>query len=110
MNVFELKNILVPLEMLGAIVIVVIAILNYSLKAKILKSGYKEEEYIKLLRTAFEYRSSALKWGILLLFAGIGLVIIAYLPDQASFSFGVEVIVIGLGFITYYLIARKENL
>jgi len=104
------QHILVPLGMIAGIIITVIAILNYSLKSKILKSGYQQEEYIKLLKSAFEYRSSALKWGLIMLFGGIGLVIINYIPnyEEGPLPYGIEAIMLAAGFITYYIVSRKE--
>ena len=105
----EAQHILVPLGMVAGIIIIVIAILNYLLKRRILNSGNHDEEYIKLLNSAFEYRFSSLKWGLLLLFAGMGLVVNAYLPNNyAPLAFGIEAIFLAGGFLTYYFLTKKD--
>ncbi len=103
---------LVPIALFGATVIIVIAILNFILKMRLISSGNKDEYYIKLLTGSFEYKSSALKWGLILLFGGIGLVVIEFIPGGKVYGsplpFGIEAIFLSIGLLVYYLIVRKE--
>jgi dolichol kinase len=90
---------------------VAIAFLNFLLKRRIIKSGLLDEKYLQLL-TNQENKLAALKWGIIFLFSGLGLIVIGLLPYQADTSpipWGVEVIFTGLGFLVYYLLVRKDN-
>ena len=52
----------------------------------------------------------ALKWGILLLFLGMGIFIANVLEQKMDFddgiTFGVVLLFLGAGFLTYYLIVR----
>jgi len=95
----------------GIIAVVGMEFMNYLLKRRIIKSGKLDENYLRLL-TKQGNKVSALKWGILFLFAGLGLVVIGLLPFQAETSpipWGVEVIFIGAGFLTYFLLIRKDK-
>lgn len=93
--------------------VVGIELMNYLLKRRIIRSGKLDENYLRLLTRQYN-KISSLKWGILSLFGGLGLIIIGTLPFNAETSpipWGIEVIFIGAGFLTYYLLIRndKEN-
>jgi hypothetical protein len=108
----NLDHVLVPLALFGAVVIVIIAILNFILKMRILNSGVKDEYYIRLLANSFEYKSSTLKWGLLLLFGGLGLVVNEFIPTDSfdsPLAYGIEAIFLAGGFLLYYIFARKEK-
>lgn len=108
----SLQHVLVPIVFFMGIVIIVIAILNFILRLRIINSGQKDAEYIKLLGHAFDYQSSALKWGLLLLYGGIGLIVIHFIPDDRDFEssllLGIEAVFLAAGFLTYYFIVRKS--
>lgn len=91
--------------------VVAIEFLNYLLRRRIIKSGKLDENYIRLL-TKQVGKTSALKWGVLFLFSGLGLIFIGFLPyeaDKSPIPWGVEVIFTGIGFLVYYLLVKKEN-
>ncbi|MCJ8210269.1 hypothetical protein MUY27_11170 [Mucilaginibacter sp. RS28] len=101
---------LVAIACFASVVVVIIAILNFILRLRILSSGHKDEEYVKLLRSAFDFKSSALKWGLLFLFGGIGLFIVGYVPYYpAPFPFAVESVCIAFAFLLYYFITVKQR-
>ena len=84
---------------------------NFLLKRRIIKSGQLNEHYVRLL-TRQTGKSSALKWGILFLCGGIGLVIIGMLPfkaDESPIPWGIEVVCIGAGFLVYYLLVKNDE-
>lgn len=88
-----------------------IAFLNFLLKRRIIKSGNLDENYLRLLKKE-DNIISALKWGIILSFSGIGLLLIGFLPfdpETSPIPYGIEIICVGLGFLTYYLLIRKEK-
>lgn len=109
----NIENILVSTAVFAAITIVIIALLNFILRMRILKSGHKDENYIRLLYRSLEYKLNELKWGILLLFGGLALVVIEFLPDSVTFEsplpYGIATIFLAAGFLTYYLIVKKQN-
>lgn len=95
----------------GIIAVVGMEFMNYLLKRRIIRSGKLDEQYLRLL-TKQGNKVSSLKWGIIFLFGGIGLVVIGLLPFEAETSpipWGVEVIFIGAGFLTYFLLIRKDK-
>lgn len=107
----ELSAHLMVTAVIGIIAYLAIEFLNFLLRRRAMKAGHLDEHYVRLL-TNKPNKFSALKWGIIFLFAGLGLVVIAFLPYSAEKSpipWGVEIIFIGLGFLVYYLILTKKK-
>ncbi len=94
------------------IAVVIIARYNYLLKKRILDSGPLNDESLKILKALSNFGSEALKWGIILLSGGIGLVLLEFIPFSAESSplpYGVEIICIAGGFLIYYTLSKKEH-
>jgi hypothetical protein len=104
-----------------AVVIVIISILNHRIKMRMIKDGHVDENSIKILSQENSgFKLDTLKWGIILLFGGIGLIILDYLPHNdvldsrynyrdSPLPFGIEIVCLALGFLVYYFIARNIN-
>jgi hypothetical protein len=93
------------------ITVIIIALLNFILRWKILASGHVDEKLLEVLKKP-DYKYSMLKWGILLLFGGFGLVTLHFLPfyaEQSPLPWGIELIFIAAGFLVYYAIVRNEK-
>jgi hypothetical protein len=102
-----------------AIVVIIIAILNHRIKMRMIKDGHVDENSIKILSQENSgFKLDTLKWGIILLFGGIGLIILDYLPHNdvldsrynyrdSPLPFGIEIVCLALGFLVYYFIARN---
>jgi hypothetical protein len=94
------------------IAVLIIAVLNYRLKKRILDAGPIDENSVKLLAQLTSAGTESLKWGIILLFAGSGFVVMQYIPYSAEDSplpYGVEMVFIAAAFLTYYLIIQKKG-
>jgi hypothetical protein len=93
--------------------VIIIAILNFILKMRILHLGYKDESFIKHLTQTIEYKHNSLKWAILLFFAGVGLVTIYLLPltdpVESPLTYGIMCISLSVGFFIYYIIVRNDK-
>ena len=96
-----------------AIVIVIISILNHRVKIRMIKEGHVDENSIKILsQSNSEFKLDTLKWGIILLFGGLGLILLEYVPyrrNDSTLPFGIETVSLALGFLVYYFIARNGN-
>jgi hypothetical protein len=88
------------------------------LKRKLISAGHVDKAGI--LDTSKDANSyPTLKWGLVTLFAGLGLLIIAFTDKVDSFKYtnghnsylpvGIELIAISLGFLVYFLIARLSK-
>jgi hypothetical protein len=85
---------------------------DYILKKKMIEKGYVNDESQSVLkRHTAEDKLTSLKWGILILFAGIGLVIIDVLgvDPETTLPYGIFAITLSVGFLIYYTIVRRES-
>lgn len=103
---------LTPVIMLLGSVIIIIAFYNYRLKKRIIEAGPIDDNALKFLTSLSGLGSDMLKWGVILLFGGIGLVVLEFIPFEArhsSLPYGVEAIFLAIGFLTYYFMVKKDK-
>ena len=95
-----------------ALTIIIIALLNHRLKSRMVRLGVMEESAIKELnRINYAFKLDPLKWGLILLFGGLGLILLNYIPYPADslLPYGVEAVFLSFGFISYFYLSRKAN-
>ncbi|GAB4043983.1 hypothetical protein [Spirosoma litoris] len=86
------------------------SLFSYLLRKRIIDSGQIDKEALEVLLKPIGSTTESLKWGLLLLFGGLGLVILEFIPYEAHDSplpYGIEAVCLSLGFLTYYLWMRK---
>jgi len=107
----QIAPFLVMIVMLAVIAVVISTLTNYHLKKRILDNGPLNEHAMRFLGTIPEFNSEILKWGVILLFGGIGLIFLEFIPHSkdSPLPYGVETVFIGAGFLTYYLIQKKKK-
>jgi hypothetical protein len=96
----------------GGGVLFVKILTDFFLKRKIVEQGLATEEINSILRKGVEdNKYSGLKWGLILLSAGIGLVIINYVPydSDTPFPYGILSICVAFGFLTYYMLVKRDQ-
>lgn len=84
-------------------------ILKYRLRSRIVASGITDEKLIKgLFSSKVDNRYSSLKWGLILLFAGIGLIVLEFVPYEynSPLPYGIEGTFIAVGFLVYYFMVN----
>ena len=85
---------------------------NYRLKKRLLDAGPVDEKLLHLIGQLWKPGAEALKWGLLFLSGGLGLILIEYLPNREedlALPFGVESVFLSAGFLTYYYIIKKQQ-
>jgi hypothetical protein len=112
MNIFE---VLLPIGVLASIgtsiYMITKAITDFALKKKMVEKGFVNEESQSIFKQhASENKYSALKWGIIVLAAGIALIIIdsMHVSPDTPLPYGVFAICLSVGFLVYYAIIKKE--
>jgi hypothetical protein len=112
----EKLELILPYIMTTVILIIITVIIfrlfNYILQRRILDAGPLDEHAVKFLAAGASTGKENLKWGMLLLFGGAGLLVLACLPvemDKSPIPYGVEAIALALGFISYYLITKNSK-
>ena len=86
---------------------------DYMLKKKMIEKGYVNEDTQAIFKTHTSNTSSnygSLKWGLLALFGGIALILMEYLEvrSDSTLPYGILAVALSTGFLTYYLIVKKE--
>ena len=111
----NLKDVLMPLTILGtfggALVLFTRTLLDYRLKRNMIDKGYVNEDAQALFRKhTDENKFSALKWGLIIFFAGLSLIVIEYVPTgpESPLPYGVFTLSVSLGFLIYYFLVKKE--
>ncbi len=98
----------------GTISLAIVTITNYFLKRRLIQSGNLDAESQKILSKSFvNMKFDDLKWGLVILFGGVGLVIIEFLPkrhmDNSTLAIGIELIFIAIGFLTYFFYVKDKK-
>lgn len=91
---------------------------DFLLKRKIVKAGHIDKAGIlDTPKDKEENNYPTLKWGLVTLFAGLGILVIALIDvgdnmdwvhgSHSYLPVGIELIAISLGFLTYFFISKK---
>jgi hypothetical protein len=97
------------------ITVIIINLMKYWLKNKVLNSGVVDEPQIKAILQPGGSKAEArsiLKWGLLALFGGAGLIVNEYLPFDlytSAVPYGIQLIFISLGLFIYYLLIKQKS-
>ncbi len=106
----ELIPIVAIISVFGSTILFVTVLTNYSLKKKLIEKNMVNEETANMFKSMTSKQNS-LKWGLIILFAGLGLIIIEQLPydEDSPLPYGVEAVCISLGFLLYYFLIKNED-
>lgn len=112
----NLREVLMPITILGGLggsaYFFTKVITDYILKKKMIEKGYvKEDTQAIFKRHADENKYSALKWGLIILFGGLSLMVMDFIPagPESPLPYGLLAFSISLGFLIYYYIVKKEQ-
>ncbi len=104
-----------PLTILGSIGTSIIlftrTISDYILKKKMIEKGYVNEDTQAIFkRNTNENRFATLKWGLIILTAGLSLILMEFIDYEANspLPYGLFAVFVSIGFLIYYSIVRKE--
>lgn len=103
-----MEDIIVPIGVIGiiffGIVSIIRAITDYQLRRKLIQLGHVDKHAADVLQKPQDSRLSSLKWGLVILFGGIGLIIISTIDmdHDSPLPFGIEAVCLAIGFLVYY--------
>ena len=118
-----MEDVLMVIAVFGSISFAIVSIIKtvseHKLKRKLIDRANVDDklsnalsENLKLISTTAEQnRYTSLKWGLLFLFAGIGLITIEYLDFNynSTLPFGILSTSVALGFLVYFFIMKNEE-
>lgn len=112
----NLQEVLMPLAIFGGLggsaYFFTKALTDYILKKKMIEKGYVNEDTQAIFkRHTDENKYSALKWGLIILFGGLALILMEYIPTNpdSPLPYGLLAFFISLGFLIYYFIVKNEQ-
>ena len=110
-----LRDILMPLTIIGsfgtAIFFFTKVMTDYVLKKKMIDKGFVNDDTQAIFKEhTADNRFSSLKWGLIIFFAGLSLVVMEYIPTSpdSPLPYGLFALSVSLGFLIYYFVVKKE--
>ncbi len=110
-----LRDVLLPLTVLGTIGVAMVlftrTITDYILKKKMIEKGFVNDDTQAIFkRHTEENKYSSLKWGLIIFFAGLSLVVMEYIQydSRSPLPYGLFAVFVSLGFLIYYFMIKKE--
>lgn len=99
------------IAILIAISVVIVVLTNYDLKKKILNKENIDDKMFLILNNLTGFGPEMLKWGIILLFGGIGLIVLEFLPynEDSPLPYGVMTVFVSIGFLSYYFLIKNQK-
>ncbi|SHN43835.1 hypothetical protein [Chitinophaga sp. CF418] len=107
-----LGSFIMIISVFAIIAAVITSFLNYRLKKRILDAGPVDENTLKLIPAYSRMNTEMLKWGVILLFAGLGLIVLEYIPydvEKSTLPYGIETVFIAIGFLVYFYIVKNKQ-
>lgn len=111
-----LRDVLMPLTIIGsfgaAIYFFTKVMTDYILKKKMIEKGFVNDDTQAIFKQhTSDNRYSSLKWGLIIFFAGLSLVIMEYVPTgpESPLPYGLFALAVSLGFLIYYFVIKKES-
>ena len=111
----DIANVLMPISIVGSfgmsLYFFTKVLTDYILKKKMIEKGYVNEDAQAIFKQhQNDSRYSSLKWGLLALFGGIGLITLEFMHVRSSspLPYGIIAVSLSLGFLVYYFLVRKE--
>jgi hypothetical protein len=109
------NDVLMPIAIIGSfgasIYFFTKVMTDYILKKKMIDKGFVNDDTQAIFKQhTASNKFTSLKWGLIIFFAGISLVIMEYIPTSpdSPLPYGLFAIAVSLGFLIYYFLIRQE--
>ncbi len=86
---------------------------DYILKKKMIEKGFVNDDTQAIFKQhSTDGKYSSLKWGLIIFFAGLSLVIMEFIPTEhdSPLPYGLFAVSVSFGFLLYYFIIKREIL
>ncbi|GAB3777233.1 hypothetical protein GCM10028818_24060 [Spirosoma horti] len=108
----QLLPFFVVILFLVLVAVFILALLKYRLKKRIIESGNLDEISLKVLAQLASSEDEALKWGLILLTSGLGLIVLEFVPfsaDGSPLPYGLEMVFTASGFLLYHVLIKNRS-
>ncbi len=115
----NLREVLQPIAIMGgfggAVYFFTKVMTDYILKKKMIDKGFVNDDtqaiFKQHAKDATDNKASSLKWGLIIFFAGLALIIMEYVPvgPESPLPYGLFAISVSLGFLIYYFMVKKDS-
>jgi hypothetical protein len=113
----SLREVLMPIAIMGsfggAVYFFTKVMTDYLLKKKMVDKGFVNEDTQAIFKqhVAKDNKFASLKWGLIIFFAGLSLIIMEYLPSgpESPLPYGLFAVFVSLGFLIYYFLVKKDS-
>lgn len=112
----NLSEVLLPVAILGsfgsAIYFFTKVMTDYILKKKMIDKGFVNDDTQSIFKQhTSENKYAALKWGLIIFFAGLSLILMEYIPARGDspLPYGLFAVSVSLGFLIYYFLVKRDE-
>ena len=115
----DLREVLQPITILGsfggAVYFFTKVMTDYILKKKMIDKGFVNDDTQAIFKQHVAdvsgNKTSSLKWGLIIFFAGLALIIMEYIPTgpESPLPYGLFAVSVSVGFLLYYFIVKKDE-
>ena len=115
----DLREVLQPIAILGsiggAVYFFTKVMTDYILKKKMIDKGFVNDDTQAIFKQHVNAmagnKTSSLKWGLIIFFAGLALIIMEYIPTgpESPLPYGLFAVSVSFGFLLYYFIVKKDE-
>jgi hypothetical protein len=111
-----LKQVLEPIAVIGtlggSVFFFTKVMTDYILKKKMIDKGFVNEDTQAIFKnyTKEDNKFGALKWGLIIFFSGLSLILMEFVPvsTDSPLPYGLFAVSISLGFLIYFFLVKKE--
>ena len=85
---------------------------DYLLKKKMVDKGFVNDDTQAIFKQhTADNKFSSLKWGLIIFFAGLAMIIMEYVPvgPESPLPYGLFALSVSLGFLLYYFMVKKDE-
>ena len=111
----NVKDVLMPMAILGTIgfsvFLFVKTMTEYILKKKMIDKGFVNDDTQAIFKQhVADNKMSSLKWGLIMFFLGLALILMEYIPTspESPLPYGLIAVSISIGFLLYFFLVKKE--
>jgi hypothetical protein len=108
-----LRDILMPISIMGsfgaAVYLFTKVMTDFSLKKRMIDKGFVNDDTQAIFKQQVtDNKSSSLKWGLIIFFGGLAMIIMEYIPagPESPLPYGVFALSVSVGFLIYYYMSK----